>query len=59
MIWCVIWVVFMILWLVNGCYVIGAPLNPRALGGTLIPWICVLILGLIIFGGVSPGPIRM
>lgn len=58
MIWCVIWVVFMILWLVNGCYVIVAPMNPRALGGTLIPWVCVLILGLIAFGAFTPGPIH-
>lgn len=61
MIWCVIWVVLMMLWLFGGSYAYwpndraGAPIY---VGGTLIPWLCVLILGLILFGAVSPGPIR-
>ncbi len=58
MIWCVIWVVLMILWLVFGCYTTYKPNEPAALGGTLIPWACVLILGLILFGAVTPGPMR-
>jgi hypothetical protein len=54
-IWVVIWVVLMILWLFGGGWWIyqGPSPNPMAFGtGTLIPWICVLILGLIMFGAV-------
>lgn len=58
MIWCVIWVVFMILWLVYGGSEYDSAKGLRPLGGTLIPWACVLILGLIMFGAIAPGPIR-
>lgn len=55
MIWVVVWVVLMILWLVLGCSVGWDPARPQlVLGGTLIPWTCVLILGLIIFGAFGP-----
>ncbi len=58
MIWCVIWVVLMILWLFGYGYATWDPNKPGVLvGGTLIPWLCVLILGLIIFGAISPGPV--
>ncbi len=63
-IWMVIWVVLMILWLFGGSFVAydGTVFNVRHFGGyTLIPWACVLILGLILFGAVSAGyptPIR-
>lgn len=56
MIWVVIWVVLMILWLFGGgFYVYNGPTpNPVVFGtGTLIPWLCVLILGLVIFGGIT------
>jgi hypothetical protein len=58
MIWCVIWVVLMILWLFGGAYWNWDAARPVALGNTLIPWACVLILGLIVFGAFSPGPVR-
>ena len=60
-IWVVIWVVFMILWLVGGGFVCyeGPAFNGRHfIGYSLIPWVCVLILGLIMFGAVSGGPIN-
>lgn len=57
MIWVVIWVVLMMFWLLYGGYVFDRA-NPASLGGTLIPWACVLILGLIMFGAVTVGPIR-
>lgn len=59
-IWVVIWVVLMILWLFGGGFVAydGPAFNARHFGGyTLIPWLCVLILGLLMFGAVSSGPI--
>ncbi len=58
-IWMVIWVVLMIIWLVGGGYVGWSGPNPNpAYFGTycLIPWACVLILGLILFGAVSAAP---
>ncbi len=55
-IWVVIWVVLMILWLVLGCYTTWTPTAPHAVGNTLIPWACVLILGLIMFGAIGGGP---
>jgi hypothetical protein len=57
MIWVVIWTVLMILWLVWGGYTFDRA-RPDGLGGTLIPWVCVLILGLVIFGAISVGPIN-
>jgi len=62
MIWCVIWVVLMMFWLFGGGYYAynqpGA--TPVVFGtGTLIPWLCVLILGLVLFGAVTPGPITV
>jgi hypothetical protein len=56
MIWCVIWTVLMLFWLFFGCYTTWEPARPVALGSTVIPWLCVLILGLILFGGISVGP---
>jgi len=54
MIWIIVWVVLMILWLVFGCYVNRDPARRAELGGTLIPWACVLILGLFVFGAFGP-----
>lgn len=50
-VWLVIWVVLMMFWLFFGCYSYWEPARPHLLGNTLIPWLCVLILGLSIFGG--------
>jgi len=58
-IWLTIWVVLMVLWLFGGCWVAYDPARPQVLlGGTVVPWVCVLILGLVVFGAVTPGPIR-
>lgn len=56
MIWLVIWVVLMILWLFGVGWLSYDPANPRAVGGVLIPWLCVLILGLVVFGAVEARP---
>jgi hypothetical protein len=56
-IWVVIWVVLMILWLAGGCYWSWDPAKPQGVGNTLLPWACVLILGLIMFGAVGTQPI--
>lgn len=61
MIWVVIWVVLMMFWLFGGGYFVynGPNPSPVAFGTAyLIPWLCVLILGLVLFGAVTPGPIR-
>lgn len=52
-VWVVIWVVLMMFWLFGGCYWGYDPGKPLGLvGATLIPWLCVLILGLILFGAI-------
>lgn len=54
MILCVVFVVLMMFWLFGGGYYVynGPSPNPVAFGtGTLIPWLCVAILGWILFGG--------
>lgn len=59
-VWVVVWVCLMLFWLFGGGYVAyeGSAFNARNFGGyTLIPWLCVLILGLILFGAVNPGPV--
>ncbi len=56
MILVVVWVVLMIFWLCFGCYWNYAPGQPAGIGNTLIPWVCVLILGLVLFGAFSPPP---
>ncbi len=53
MILLVIWVVLMIFWLLGGGYVTysGPNASPQYFGAyCLIPWLCVLILGLVVFG---------
>ncbi len=57
MIWLVIWVVLMVLWIALGCYWMYEPGKPVNMGNTIIPWACVLILGLIVFGAVSAGTV--
>ena len=49
MILCVIFVVLMMFWLFGGCYWNWNPQTPAALGNTLIPWLCVAILGWLTF----------
>ena len=55
-VWVVVWVVLMMFWLFFGCWWGWNPQQPVAIGNTLIPWLCVLILGLIVFGAISSGP---
>lgn len=55
MIWMVIWTVLMVLWLVLGGYMSYDPAKPHGLANSLLPWACVLILGLAIFGAISTG----
>ena len=58
-VWVVIWVVLMMFWLFFGCYTCWEPQKPHLVAATIIPWLCVLILGLILFGAISPGaPLR-
>ena len=52
-IWVVIWVVLMMFWLFYGCYTTWEPGRPYGVGTTVIPWLCVPILGLIVFGAVD------
>lgn len=49
-IWIVIWVVLMMFWLFGVGYWSWEPARPYVLAGVLIPWLCVLILGLLVFG---------
>lgn len=53
MIWVVIWVVLMMFWLFFGTYMSYDKDRPYGVGTTIIPWACVLILGLVIFGAVT------
>lgn len=57
MIWMVIWVVLMMFWLFGGGYLIyrADPTRPYLVGNVLVPWLAVLLLGLIVFGALSPG----
>lgn len=54
-VWVVVWVVLMMFWLFGGCYWMWEPAKPYMIGTTIIPWLCVLILGLVLFGAISPG----
>jgi len=62
-IWVIIWVVLMMFWLPAGCRLReprGAAFNGLNFGVyCLIPWFCVLILGLVLFGAVSAGPVMV
>jgi hypothetical protein len=56
MILCVIFVVLMMFWLFCGSYPMwGGPEPNRGvlLGSSIIPWICVAILGWILFSGAT------
>ncbi len=55
----VVFVVLMMFWLFGGGYVAytGDRFNPIIFGGgTLIPWLCVAIIGYVVFGGGSLPP---
>lgn len=52
MILTVIFVVLMMFWLGLGGYTTYDKERPYNLGNTLIPWLCVAILGWILFNGV-------
>ena len=59
MVWMVVFVVLMLFWLFGGGYYAyrgDVALRPYAVGNVLIPWLCVLILGLVVFGALSPPP---
>lgn len=45
----VVFVVLMLFWLFGGCYIMWEPTRPYAIGGTIIPWLCVAILGWVVF----------
>lgn len=53
----IVLIILMILWLFGGWYVVG---NPNASGGirvgtgTIIPWLCVFIIALFVFGAFGP-----
>ncbi len=55
----VVWIMFMVFWLVFGCSTNWDPTKPRViLGSTVVPWVCVFILGLIVFGAFGPVTVR-
>lgn len=56
-VWVVVWVVLMMFWLFFGCWWGYDATKPYGIGTTVIPWLCVLILGLIVFGAISAGPV--
>lgn len=53
--WAVVWVVLMLFWLFFGCATTWDPVKPRSVGLVLIPWLCVALLGAILFGAVDIG----
>lgn len=61
MIWLVIWVVFVIFWLFGGGHYIYNSPNPNLMWfgtGTFIPWLCVLVVGLVAFGVLDASAVR-
>ena len=61
MVWLVIFIVLMMFWLFFGGwygYQYDPPRRPAAMGAMLLPWLCVLILGLVVFGAISAGTWR-
>lgn len=55
MVWFVIWIVLMMFWLFGGGGYYGYTKNYPSLVGVIIPWLCVLILGLMYFGALPMG----
>lgn len=52
MIWAVVFIVLMLFWLFFGCYSSWDPARPQGIGTTIIPWICMAILGWVVFNGI-------
>jgi hypothetical protein len=48
-----IFVVLMMFWLFFGSYLSWDPARPYGLGNTIIPWLCVAILGFVVFNGAA------
>lgn len=56
--WAVVWVVLMLFWLFFGCATTWDAARPRAVGLVLIPWLCIAILGAIMFGAIDVTTVR-
>ena len=56
MAWLTIWICLMMAWILGGCYLTyrAEPSKPYALAGVVLPWLCVLIIGLVVFGAIGP-----
>jgi hypothetical protein len=46
----------MLFWLFFGSYYSWDAARPYGIGTTVIPWLCVLILGLVVFGAIDARP---
>ncbi len=46
-----VFVVLMMFWLFFGCYTTWDAARPQGIGTTIIPWLCVALLGWIVLGG--------
>lgn len=60
-VWIVVWVVLMMFWLFGYGFINynkEGIVRGAFIAEFLIPWLCVLILGLVVFGAVSPGTIK-
>lgn len=51
----VVWIVLMMFWLFFGSYTTWDPVKPYVVGNTLVPWFCVLIVGVLLFYSLSAG----
>ncbi len=47
----IVFVVLMLFWLFFGCYTTWDAARPQGIGTTIIPWVCVVILGYVVFSG--------
>lgn len=59
-VWVVVWVVLMMFWFFGGAYWAYNGPNPSPItfgANTLIPFLCVLLLGLLYFGAISGGTV--
>jgi hypothetical protein len=55
----IVFIVLMMFWLFFGCWWYYEPGRPYAVGHTIIPWLCVAILGYVVFsGGVAVVAVR-
>lgn len=61
-VWQTIWVVLMLFWAFFGCWWGYSGVGPDRMGrvgGTFIPFFCVLILGLLYFGAIGGGVVQV